>query len=390
MNIPAPILQSIYDTLSQPERQRIHFPHAQWRAVKEKGWAYLTECDDMALSMDGRLGAMSLTHLLRDLAEPLNIPIQHIFVRPRYPTAGAVGLDAITTADCTAFFIFLEQCGFTVDSQPMANDLRPLIAENSHLSCSEFEIYRYPRTRYRSELTLVAVPRPVPRTEVTEQRMRTARGYRIHAVMYDRQPMRITVRGPRWRAPRPRESVTCEVCGMSYEKGDPECAMQHRSYHARIMRSLEPRPRKEMLERMAIVKQPEMVTQDSPLWMHREMYERAFLFKREFGYDFTQWENPSKRSEREPGAIGFLFASESGRIDGACAFRQDPEQWCMDFVWIRPAMRRQGLLAARWPQFLEMFGDFWIEHPLSDAMKVFVAKHATSGQKAKMEKLSRA
>jgi hypothetical protein len=38
-------------------------------------------------------------------------------------------------------------------------------------------------------------------------------------------------------------------------------------------------------------------------------------------------------------------------------------------------------LAKRWAQFLEKYGDFGIDTPLSDAMAAFVNKHGTAKQK---------
>jgi hypothetical protein len=65
----------------------------------------------------------------------------------------------------------------------------------------------------------------------------------------------------------------------------------------------------------------------------------------------------------------------------ACAFyKDDVYEWVLQWVWIRPDRRRHGLLAARWPDFLAEFGDFWIEHLLSEAMLGFVARHASPGQ----------
>jgi hypothetical protein len=171
---------------------------------------------------------------------------------------------------------------------------------------------------------------------------------------------------------------------MEYEKGDPEQSLAHRSNHGKVMKILQPKPHADMLARRRTDPAPELVTLNSPLWMHREMYARALLFKREFGYDSTQWTFPASRAQREREAIGFLFTSEAGLIDGACGFRQREGEWCMDWIWIRPAMRRSGLLAARWPELLNRFGDFWMEHPLSPAMTDFVVKHGTPGQKAKI------
>jgi hypothetical protein len=47
---------------------------------------------------------------------------------------------------------------------------------------------------------------------------------------------------------------------------------------------------------------------------------------------------------------------------------------------VRPERRRHGLLASRWPHFLAEFGDFWIEHPISDQMMAFLAQHGSQGQ----------
>jgi hypothetical protein len=58
------------------------------------------------------------------------------------------------------------------------------------------------------------------------------------------------------------------------------------------------------------------------------------------------------------------------------AFNRQDDEWVLGWVWLRPERRRHGLLLARWPDFLQKYGDFWIEHPLCEAMQAFVQKHA--------------
>jgi hypothetical protein len=118
--------------------------------------------------------------------------------------------------------------------------------------------------------------------------------------------------------------------------------------------------------------------------MHREMYERAVRFKRDFGYDFIQWPYVDKRSDIDSSWVGYLFAAQDGTIDGACGFQQQDDEWVLAWAWIRPERQRSGLLATRWSSFVAQFGDFWIEHPLSDAMQAFFTRHATPGQRIKI------
>lgn len=79
--------------------------------------------------------------------------------------------------------------------------------------------------------------------------------------------------------------------------------------------------------------------------------------------------------------MGYVFADAAGVIDGACACHHDASEWRLQWVWVRPARRRRGLLAARWGAFLIEFGDFWIETPLSRAMKRFVVRHVSRRQR---------
>jgi hypothetical protein len=121
----------------------------------------------------------------------------------------------------------------------------------------------------------------------------------------------------------------------------------------------------------------ELVTTHSAVWKHREIFHRAQAFRREFGYDFPQWESPT--GDNDTNVHGFLFTNDSGAIVGACAFRQrttDTGQsfWGLQWVWICPKARRTGVLIGRWSMFRKRFGDFFIEAPVSETMQKFLAK----------------
>ena len=53
----------------------------------------------------------------------------------------------------------------------------------------------------------------------------------------------------------------------------------------------------------------------------------------------------------------------------------------MRWIWVCPSMRRTGVLARRWAEYLQRYGDFEIDTPLSEAMAAFVNKHGTAKQK---------
>ncbi len=91
-------------------------------------------------------------------------------------------------------------------------------------------------------------------------------------------------------------------------------------------------------------------------------------------YSFVQW--GSEKGESDVEAHGFLIPDALGAIIGACAFRRNHEDsnpdWRLDFIWIAPAFRRQGYLAAHWSSFCARFGAFGVESPISEGMRGFL------------------
>jgi hypothetical protein len=75
-------------------------------------------------------------------------------------------------------------------------------------------------------------------------------------------------------------------------------------------------------------------------------------------------------------------------VIGAACFRwreylDHDHCWIMNWVWLHPYFRRQGILQYHWDYFLKKFGDFHFEYPVSNAMKNFLIKnncvHRASG-----------
>lgn len=166
-----------------------------------------------------------------------------------------------------------------------------------------------------------------------------------------------------------------EVIGCNYSRS-----------HRQVKQIIRPEPTDKFLKKLQSDKVPELVTWLSPTWESKQVYLRARQFRREFHYDFIQWGDP----EDDPKAHGFLFNDDTGMfghgaIVGACAFRwrewDDTEPgWALQWIWITPQARRKGVLTRRWNIFREMFGEFVIEPPLSEAMESFAGKHATPRQ----------
>lgn len=124
------------------------------------------------------------------------------------------------------------------------------------------------------------------------------------------------------------------------------------------------------------------VTVSSPSSHRRAVWKNARFFRREMGYDFTQYEYEGRETDathvaflwphRE--AIGF---DKSWNVPcvGACCFRVRESGWGLQWVYFHPFYRRRGLLSESWPGFVREFGAFDVERPISEHMKRFLAKH---------------
>lgn len=347
------------------------------------GWATHADMEDVLGAYDDRLYRLDIW----GLADYLDAPRRRVYPKPRFLSAMAIGNEVIHATDAAAILVFLEQLGFDVNATSMVEALLPTIQEKERLTTSEFDLLIYAKRKGRH---LVELSSSLGPGRLEERRLRVANGCRIRAILVDGQPYKLTIKGPKYRPPKPRESVTCTYCGCNYMTGDSEENAAHLSYHAKIRRVLDPRPSRRFLEAIEAATDAEWVTANSPIWKHREMYGRARQFRREMQFDFVQWGTDTVK-DTDPDVHGFLFSDDSGifpagAIVGACAFRRrEDHHWGLQWMWLAPKVRRQGILTRRWPLFLEQFGDFVVEAPLSDAMQAFVRQHGSETQKRALQ-----
>lgn len=381
--IPFKLLQQIYQALNGKNRYFGDF--AQYAplddAIIARGWIYSIELEELLLSTDSRLAYLDLDRL----TEYLEIPWRRVYKRPRYLSAGAMATNALTLADAACLFVRMEEMGF--DSHPERLVEHGLRAQKdlTHVTGSEWTLLSYQKRRLKEEFSAYSDEQNDD-GEWTPHNWKDALGRHIEFTLVGKLPHILTVRGPKYRRPEPQVMVTCPDCGWRYTKGDPESAISHRSEHARVMRFMNPRPLAAFQTRLGKNTDPELVIGDSPIWMHREVHQRALQFKHEFQYDFLQWEGSIRKKNLRAESHGYLFADHTDRYGpgaavGACAFWQEGEKWRMRWIWVCPSMRRSGVLARRWAEFLQRYGDFEIDTPLSDAMAGFVNKHGTAKQK---------
>ena len=139
---------------------------------------------------------------------------------------------------------------------------------------------------------------------------------------------------------------------------------------------------------------PTLVLPSSPSSWRRGTEALAYFFKREFGYDFPQFE--AADGPADPDHVPYeawLFhetawdhirevGEDPRRVLGAACFRRReyaraPARWTLDWAWFHAYERRRGHLSTSWVMLRERYGLFPAEPPLSDAMRAFLQKHSS-------------
>lgn len=125
------------------------------------------------------------------------------------------------------------------------------------------------------------------------------------------------------------------------------------------------------------------ITESSPATHKRALRNIAKYFRREEKYDFTQYCDQKYHDSSKMRA--YLICNEGGHfeytpIGGFCLRYRDytdtDSRWALQWIWLHPYLRHQGLLKQIWPFLVEKFGSsIFVEPPLSKTMKSFVAKH---------------
>lgn len=116
----------------------------------------------------------------------------------------------------------------------------------------------------------------------------------------------------------------------------------------------------------------------SPRSHRRAVWRFATYFQREFHYDFVQYGFEGHDDDYDHTA--YLFAPGEcvygWRVHciGATCFRRRKNGDAMQWIWLHPYFRRQGILTGAWGGFVAQHGSFDVEGPFSDAMAAFLRK----------------
>lgn len=371
-------MSAIWTALNNPISRPISYraQKIMLEAFKE-GWFRSCHLEDIIYESDHRLDDLRHTVDVKALSEALGYRWSNITYRPRLQSIGVSYSYALPIAGLAALLVDLEKLGFQFDPGPVIEKIRPALLKQKILTDDELTVFWSPRIRGKADISLHVEEEDRSYGGFKEGRF--PNGYRYSAMLRaDGQPFSLTIKGPKHRhISRPKETL-CDTCGYKWWRGDPDSSQSHRKEHKWRMHVLAPQPNELMIEAKRAENDAELVTTVSPAWKHQEIYRRAFAFKREMRFDFVQWQSSS--GDDDPHVHGFLFTNEDGVIVGAVAFRlREPEapyspHWGLQWAWIAPPFRRQGILASRWPMLRERFGDFVVEGPVSEAMQSFLIK----------------
>lgn len=358
------------------------------RRLLEDGMTTSTPLGDYLILFERR-GYNSIERLFEELLEPLEIPKQWVYISPEFPEDEVSGYSGLTAVDAVALLIELEHLGLQVHPQNLITVLACEFGEKRLLTRSELSIVRYDQDRRKRRITLSADLETVG-SDVSTTQHTDANGYQVTMTWAGSVAIQLQVQGPDYVEPLPQEFVTCDYCKHQYFTNNSIEARNHASEHEWTEQLFDPVPDGRFAERLASSAHAELVDSSSPLWMHEAVYQRARAFRREFRYDMVQWDGSNERRASERWH-GYLFAGNSnGTIAGACGFYheesgQEAGQWGLHWIWLAPKFRRQGILKAHWDYFLSRYGDFYIEHPISEAMQGFIRKHGSDCQKMQLQ-----
>src|SRR5205807_1009528 len=117
-----------------------------------------------------------------------------------------------------------------------------------------------------------------------------------------------------------------------------------------------------------------LVSRNSPIVLRKEVQRFASYFRSEFGYDIVQYSATEKTTYS-----AYLIANPDywhpRTWVGACCFRERSSGNALQWIWMHPFWRNQGILRANWPTLKKYHGDFVVEGPLSPAMENFLLNY---------------
>lgn len=369
-------LTDLLSALQRPTPRKSLYIKSQIKRVISDGWSSQSNIEDLLLGLDGRLNPYGFGEV-QSLASMFHLPWVDVANKPHKRASGVMLTQALSAYDVANMLINLERFGFSIDPEPLVTALLPAVEQMKVVTSSQLSVLWYLSQRHRGEPVVVKTGSDIPVAH--DPAWKTPTGYRVQSWRNrDGRLISVEIHAPKFRRRPDPVRTTCPECGLEYFKGDFkgdfDSGMGHRREHRARMRYLDPQPHPKLIEANEHSNGIALVTSMSPAWMHEEMYIRASAFKREFRYDWIQW--GSRTGDSDPEVHGFLFSDQKSAVVGACAFRLRPsdmgDRWALQWIWICPRFRRQGLLKQHWTGFRQRFGDFLVEAPVSDAMKTFL------------------
>lgn len=116
----------------------------------------------------------------------------------------------------------------------------------------------------------------------------------------------------------------------------------------------------------------------SAISIKRTLEKYAYYFRREFHYDFLQYCAETHIHDNDVKA--FIFPDPKGKFywAGGCCFRfrngQDKNYWALQWIYVFPEYRGQGVVSAAWDTFLDEIPFFIVEEPVSITFQYFLLK----------------
>lgn len=359
-------------------------PMDSWaEKVIADGWVLLTELSSIMEAQDPRFYA--LERHMEAACVAFELPIRYAASKPRNHHSEFVLFQSLDAVDAAAFMVHFQRLGFEVDPSVLIDRLIPKLAEHKLFSLAQIDVMQHSKTVGRCCVSMrtSAAPQHGP-----TEKSRTSSGYRVQWNARG-ELASIEVRGPRYKKPQQHAEQRCTYCNFLYTPGNLDSSLDHRREHHRHQHVFDPKPLLVFARHQARSDQADVITSKSPKWAHREMYERAIMFKREMRYDFPQWSFPPTQGRPTERCTGYFLADPASpsTIAGACAFRLRGDRWTMDWAWLAPKYRRSGIMQRHWPRFVAAYGDFPLEFPLSEAMQAFVLHHGTAGQQYELRSM---
>jgi hypothetical protein len=155
---------------------------------------------------------------------------------------------------------------------------------------------------------------------------------------------------------------------LSFARNDPKDKARHHEHHRNVVDVFDPRPNHALRKRYE--EDGTFVPVSSSGSSSGRLYQIARMLMRENGYDVPPWD------EKENDGHGYLIVDYEGRALGGTAvcwqeWTNSPACWVLDWIWIAPPYRRQGMMRKTWEMCREKYPGIIPRPPFSAAAKAF-------------------